>query len=219
MTVESLKLFIAPGSCSLAPHIVLLELGLAFETDRPDRKTRIMQDGFDFRSINSINPKGQVPALKLEDGRLLTECSVILQYLADQRPEAEFAPPPASFERYRLQEWLNFIGMELHRGMHRGVLGSLEFGEPVPARLDVVESRLRSEPYLLGNYTVADPYLFTVLRWPERRGVDLSRWSALQQFQQRMRERPAVQAALSAEGFAARDRQSHVHRPRSSLPR
>ncbi len=151
--------------------------------------------------FGSINPKGQVPALKLEDGQLLTECSVILQYLADQRPEAGLAPSSASFERYRLQEWLNFIGMELHRGMHRGVSGTFGMGEAVPVRLDFVESHLRSHPYLLGNYTVADAYLFTVLRWPERRGVDLSRWPALQQFQWRMRERPAVREALRAEGF------------------
>ncbi len=200
-----MKLYHAPGSCSLSPHIALCESGLPFETDRIDGKTHKTQNGSDYYAVN---PKGQVPALQLDDGEVLTEGAVIVQYVADRKPESKLAPPAGTMERYRLQEWLNFIAMELHRG------SSALFNPKLPpdmkqAALDrlgqrytFVAKHLESRPYLMGEqFTVADAYLYTILRWAKRFEIDLGRWPSLAAFVKRMESRPAVGAALEAEGL------------------
>lgn len=198
-----MKLYFSPGACSLSPHIVLNELGLPFETVQVDLKTKRTRDGEDFREIN---PKGYVPTLQLDDGAILTEGPAIVQYLADQRPEAGLAPANGSFARYRLQEWLNFISTELHkqysplfnpatpdsvRQAQKDRL-AMRFGEIVEAMSDA--------PWLMGDqFSVADAYLYTVLTWGSHVGVDVSAFPALQAYMKRVEARPAVQATLKAE--------------------
>jgi glutathione S-transferase len=198
------KLFYMPGACSLSPHIALRELGLPFELEKVDTKAGKTEKGADYRAIN---PKGAVPALQLDDGQVLTEGPAIVQYLADRKPEARLAPPAGTFERYRLQEWLNYLTSEIHKS-----IGSLFNPKLHPetrqatkdllaGRFDYLSKQLGSRSYLLGEQpTVADFYLFVMLglRFVE---VDLSRWPVLQQYAGRISTRPAVQAALKAEGL------------------
>jgi glutathione S-transferase len=196
-----MKLYYSPGACSFAPHIVLRELGLAFELDRvKDRRT---SSGDNFEAIN---PKGYVPTLQLDDGQLLTEASVIVQYLADRKPESKLAPPHGTFDRYRLQEWLNFISAEIHKSFSPFFKANTPeeykkiLKENLGKRLDLVSSRLVNEPYLLGQgFTVADAYLFTVLNWAPSRGIDLARWPAIKDYVDRINARPSVAAAREAE--------------------
>ena len=197
-----MKLYFAPGTCALSPHIVLNELGLPYELVQVDLKARKTADGRDFLAIN---PKGYVPALEIDGGQYLTEGPAIVQYLADLKPEAALAPAPGSLERVRLQEWLNFISTEIHKNF------SALFNKALPAaaralfqdklvqRLAFVERHLQSHEYLLGSrFTVADAYLFTVARWSPQFEIDLARWPALDAFMKRVGARPAVKAALSA---------------------
>ncbi|GEJ58151.1 glutathione transferase GstA [Anaeromyxobacter diazotrophicus] len=201
-----MKLYYMPGACSLSPHIVLRELGLPFELERVDTKSGKTERGADFRALN---PKGYVPVLQLDDGRTLTEGPAIVQYLADLAPEARLAPPNGSFERAQLQAWLNYVTSELHKSV-----GSL-FNPSMPAewrqatqqaigaRFDYLSSRLAGGGFLTGpRFTVADAYLFVVLSWTSHVGLDLARWPALKAFVDRVAARPAVQAALRAEGLA-----------------
>ncbi len=199
-----MKLFYSPGACSLSPHIVLREARLPFELERVDTKAGRTASGADYRALN---PKGYVPLLQLDDGQLLTEGPVIVQYLADRAPEARLAPPAGTFERYRLQEWLNYVTSELHKS-----LGSL-FNPSMPAewrqatreavakKLDYVATQLAGREHLLGEFTVADAYLYVVLGWTRPLDIDIRRWPALQQYRRRIGSRPAVQAALQAEGL------------------
>ncbi|HUC62108.1 MAG TPA: glutathione transferase GstA [Alphaproteobacteria bacterium] len=199
-----MKLYFSPGACSLSPHIALREAALPFELEQVDLKEKRTKSGADFRAIN---PKGYVPALALDNGELLTEGPAILQYLADRVPEKKLAPPAGSFERVRLQETLNFVTSELHKG-----LGSL-FNPKNPdawrevvksilaTRFAIVEKTLESKPYIMGAFSVADCYLFTILNWTKFLKLDLSPWPALPAYLGRMAERPAVQAALKAEGI------------------
>lgn len=200
-----MRLYYMPGACSLSPHIVLREAGLAFELDRLDRASGKTESGEDFKVLN---PKGYVPALRLDDGTLLTEGAVIVQYLADLAPEAKLAPPAGSLERLRLQELLNFIAAELHKSF------SPLFASPDEAQrqaatqkiaraLDYLESLLADgRSYLLGEtFGVADAYLFVVANWSNFVTLDLSPWPNLVRFQQRIVERPTVKAALAAEGL------------------
>lgn len=202
-----MKLYYSPGACSLSPHIALHEAGLAFEAIAAPTKTHKLADGTDYYSIN---PLGYVPLLVLDDGRQLREGPAIVQYIADQAPEKHLAPPPGSFERYKLQEWLTFIGTELHKGF--SPLFTPGMPEEVKtaartrlgARLQWVEGELAKGPYLMGEqFTVADAYLFTVVGWSRLVGVDISAFTRLGEFMARMRARPAVQAALRAEGLLA----------------
>jgi glutathione S-transferase len=200
-----MRLFYSPGACSLSPHIVLNELGLPFQAEKMDGKTHRTAGGVDFYSIN---PKGQVPALQLDDGQVLTEGAVIVQYLADRKPEAKLAPPAGTMERYRLQEWLNFIATELHKTMSPLFNPALTeemkkmFKDRVSSRLDFVAKRLEKQPYLMGDaFSVPDAYLFTVLRWTQRFEMDLGRWPAINAFAERMQGRPAVKAAMQTEGL------------------
>lgn len=198
-----MKLYYAPQACSMAPHIVLRELGLPFERVRVDNRTKRTADGEDFLAIN---PKGYVAALQLDNGEVLTEGPAILQFLADLRPEAGLAPANGTFERVRLQEWLNFISTEIHGGL--GALFNAQFPEAVKAlikeklfkRFAVLSEALARRDYLMaGGFGIADVYLFTVLRWTAGFAIDLNRWPALAGFQARIDQRPAVKAALAAE--------------------
>lgn len=198
-----MKLYYAPHACSLAPHIVLRELDLSFELIRVDNTTKRTASGEDFLAIN---PKGYVAALQLDNGQVLTEGPTILQYLADLRPEANLAPVSGTFERVRVQEWLNFISTEIHGGL--GWLFSSQFPDEVKTlikeklfkRFVVLSQTLEHQDYLMADgYSIADAYLFTVLRWAHLFAIDLNEWPALARFQARVDQRPAVKAALAAE--------------------
>ncbi len=200
-----MKLFLKPGACSLSPHIVLEELGLPYQTEVVDLKTRQTASGQDFLAINL---KGYVPALLLDSGELLTEGPAIVQYLADLAPEKQLAPANGTLARYQLQSWLTFIGTELHKScspffnpaapqaMKDLALANLE------RRLAYTAQQLEGRDYLLGDFSVADAYLFTVLSWFRYLPLDLSAWPVLQAYQARVAARPAVVAALKAEGLA-----------------
>ena len=203
-----MKLYYSPGACSLSPHIVLSETGLDFELEKVDLGAKKTERGRDYWSIN---PKGYVPALELDDGRLLTEGPAIVQYLADLVPEKHLAPPAGSMERYRLQEWLNFISTELHKGFSPLFDHSapeewkLRVRERLGKRLAIVAAQLETNSYLMGSsFSVADAYLYTVLRWSRHAAVDLSGWPMLGEYMLRIETRPAVHAALEAEGLIVR---------------
>ena len=201
-----MKLYYVPGVCSLASHIALREAGLDFELDRMDRETRRTESGEDYLQVN---PKDSVPALRLDNGEVLTEGAVILQYIADQKPQSGLAPAAGSMQRYRLAEWLNYVATEVHkqysplfnpklppewRDNQLGVLAK---------RFDYLTQRLTGRPYLMGEqFTIVDAYLFVVLRWSPRLKVDLGPWPVLTEYMARIAARPAVQAALKAEGLA-----------------
>lgn len=198
-----MQLYYAPHACSLAPHIVLRELDLPFTLTRVDNRTKQTASGADFLVIN---PKGYVAALQLDNGEVLTEGPAILQYLADLCPEANLAPAHGTFERVRLQEWLNFVSTEIHGAL--GWLFNAQFPEQVKAqikekvykRFAVVCQTLERQDYLLaGGFSIADAYLFTVLRWAPLFAIDLDEWPALAAFQVRIDQRSAVKAALAAE--------------------
>jgi glutathione S-transferase len=200
-----MKLFYAPGACSLSPHIVLLEAGLPFTMVKVDLKTKKTETGADYSTINS---KGAVPALQFDDGRVLTEGPAIVQYIADQKPESGLAPRSGTFERYQLMEILNYITSEIHKGF--GPLfnpaSSAELKESAVSGLakkfDWLSGFLGSKSFLLGNtFTVADAYLFTVLNWTGHVKIDLGKWPLLVAFQSRVAQRPKVQEALKAEGL------------------
>ncbi len=200
-----MKLYFSPGACSLAPHIALLEAGLAFETEKVDLKAKVTASGADFTAINK---KGYVPALTLDNGQLLTEGAALLQYIADQSPQSGLAPAAGTFARYQLQEWLTFIGSEIHKPMGSmfNPAQSADWKAAVSAtltkRLDYVTAQLADNDYLLGNqFTVADAYLFTVLNWANVVGFSLAPWPAVQAFSARVAARPKVVEALKAEGL------------------
>ncbi len=194
-----MKLYYVPGVCSLAPHIVLREMGAEFQLDKLDRKTRITESGVSF---TELNPKNYVPALQLDDGTVLTEGASILMYLADQDGGEKVAPKPGSKERYKLQEWLVFIATEIHKNFSPLFRNT---PDPTPRetlqkRLDLVADTLTRQSWLVGEkFTVADAYLFTVLRWAAR--VDLPLPPSLQRFMERVKARPAVAKALEVEGL------------------
>lgn len=198
-----MKLYFFPNACSLAPHIVLRELALPFDLVRVDNKAKTTADGEDFLQIN---PKGYVAALQLDNGQVLTEASAILQYLADLQPTAHLAPANGSWERVRLQEWLNFIASEIHGGLaiffNPAIQGDVRamFVATLYKRLAILVQTLERQDYLLGErYSVADAYLFVVLRWAAFHEIDLQQWPALAAFVQRVGARAAVTAALAAE--------------------
>ncbi len=200
-----MKLYYSPGACSLSPHITLLESGLKFEPVMTSTKTHKLQDGTDYYTIN---PKGYVPLLELDNGERLSEGPAIVQYIADQVPARKLAPPAGTMARARLQEWLTFIGTELHKGY------SPLFNPATPEdykpmvtsklldRYKWVDAQLEGKDYLLGSdFSVADPYLFTVTSWAKHVGLDLSSFKNVAAFMARMAERPSVQQALKAEGL------------------
>lgn len=200
-----MKLYFSPGACSLSPHIVLHELGIGFDREKVNLADKTTAGGNDYRAIN---PKGYVPALQLDNGDVLTEGPAIVQYLADQHPDKRLAPPAGTLERYHLVEWLNFISTELHKSFpplfkpntpeetKKAALDTISL------RLDFVDQQLQGKPYLTGEqFSVADAYLFTVLRWAGAMKIDLGRWPQVQAFFDRAGARPAVHAALQAEGL------------------
>lgn len=196
-----MKYYYSPGACSLHPQITLQETGLPVDLVRVDLRAHKTQDGGDYFAVN---PKGYVPSLQLDDGTVLTEGAVITQYIADQRPEARMIPPPGTLDRYRVQEWLNFIATEIHKAFAPLFGGSDEAKEQARARvskrLDFVARALEGRSYLVGDsFSVADAYLFNMLTWTTFTGIDLGKWPALQAFFARVRERPSVQAALAAQ--------------------
>ena len=200
-----MKLYYSPGACSLSPHIVLREAGLAFEPVLASTKTHKLQDGTDYYTIN---PKGYVPLLELDNGERLSEGPAIVQYVADQAPAKKLAPPNGTFERYRLQEWLNFITSELHKGFGNLFNPAMpEEGKAVARtrvtdRLKWVDTQLAGKQYLMGdNFSVADAYLFTVSNWAQHVGVDISGLADLAAYRARVAARPAVQEAMKAEGL------------------
>lgn len=200
-----MKLYYSPGACSLSPHIVAREAGFDIALERVDLGKKTTKSGADF---NTINPKGYVPALQIENGEILTEGPAIVQYLADQRPESNLVPPAGTLPRYRLQEWLNFISTELHKQFSPLFNPKIaaEYKEMVKERLasrfDYLVQQLAGKQFITGDqFTVADAYLFTVLSWTDYVKVDLERWPQLKEYQARVAARPAVQAALKAEGL------------------
>ncbi len=200
-----MKLYYAAGACSLSPHIVLNELDLPYDLIRVDLATHQTADGLDYTAINA---KGYVPALQLDDGQLLTEGPAIVQYLADRKPAADLLPPAGTLERARVQEWLTFIGTELHKNFSPlfSQTASADWKAAalanVERRLAYVDQALSGRDYLTGNsFCVADAYLFTVVNWTRFVKIDLARWPVLAAFQQRVMARPAVQAALREEGL------------------
>ena len=203
-----MKLYYAPGACSLAPHIVAREAGLALDIERVDLKNRTTESG---QSFAAINPKGYVPALRLDNGEVLTEGPAIVQYIADLAPEKQLAPAAGTFERVRLQEVLNFISTELHKGFSPLFRKECpeEWKEVVRANLGRrfadLDAQLGARQFLLGDrFTIADGYLFTVLGWTRFVNYDLAPYPNLVAYQQRVAARPAVHAALEAEGLIKR---------------
>ena len=200
-----MKLYYSPGACSLSPHIVLHEAGIPFQAVMASTKTHKLADGTDYYTINA---KGYVPLLELDNGERLSEGPAIVQYIADQAPDKGLAPANGTMARYRLQEWLNFITSELHKGF------SPLFSPAIPEeskaisraklveRLTWVDSQLEGKDYLMGSqFTVADGYLFTVAGWAKYVAVDISGLKNLGAYLGRVAARPAVQEALKAEGL------------------
>jgi len=200
-----MKLYILPGACSLAANISLREAGIKFDLIKVDRRTKRTDDGLDF---NEVNPKGYVPALRLDSGEVLTENVVVLQYIADRNPAAKLAPPAGTMERYRLQEWLSFINSEVHKAFSPMFAPNSSEDMKQYARLNLtkrctwLQGELASRNFLMGEqFTVADAYLFTVLGWGSHVGFDIGQWPALKRFHERVGARPHVIEALKAEGF------------------
>jgi glutathione S-transferase len=200
-----MKLYYSPGACSLSPHIVARELGIPVEFKKVNVKDKTIEGGGDYSKINA---RGYVPALELDNGQVLTEGPAIIQYLADQKPETGLAPKNGSMERYRLQEWLNFLTSEIHKGF------SPLFKPNTPeeykkiskdnlaARFDWLDKQLAGKDYLTGKaFTVADAYLFVLLNWTKFQSIDLNRWPNLAAFHARVGARPKVQEALQFEGL------------------
>lgn len=198
-----MKLYYSPGACSLAANILFRAAGMSFETSRVDLRTNKLDDGTDYATINK---KCGVPALLLDDGELLTENAVVLQYIADQVPQHNLIPACGTRDRYRVQMLLNYIATELHKGF------SPLFNPVMPdeakemartnlaTRFDWVSQQLQNKPYFFGqNFTAPDTYLFTVLRWSEHCGMELSKWPVLIEYRERIKALPFVIEAMKAE--------------------
>ena len=200
-----MKLYYSAGACSLSPHIVLKESGLEFEAIAAPTKTHRLADGTDYYTIN---PLGYVPLLVLDDGTQLREGPAIVQYIADQVPAKKLAPANGTFERYKLQEWLTFIGTELHKGFSPLFTPGMPEEAKIIAktrlnsRLQWVDGELAKKPYLMGDtFTVADAYLFTVTGWAPHVRIDLSSLPHILEFRSRVGARPAVIDAMKSEGL------------------
>jgi glutathione S-transferase len=201
-----MKLYYAPAACSQAPHIAAREAGLAIELAKVEFPSKRTADG---ESLLDVNPKGAVPTLKLDDGDVLTENAVILQYIADQAPGSALALPASGKEHYRFLEWLNFIATELHKGFSPlwNPATPDEFKqatrEALGKKFDYLQARIGDGPYILGDrFSILDAYAFPVLNWTRFHGIDIDRWPGLAAYLQRIAARPAVQETLRAEGLA-----------------
>jgi glutathione S-transferase len=200
-----MKLYYSPGACSLSPHIALLEAGLPYDLVKVDLKAKKLENGDDFLKVN---PKGQVPALALDSGELVTEGPVIVQMIADKAAAKNLAPARDSAERYKLQEWLTYINSELHKNigpMFSPVLSDdakAFFKDRATGKFKYVDGQLAGKDYLMGKqFSVADGYLFTMLAWADRMKFDLAGLSNLKAYQARVGARPMVQEALTKEGL------------------
>lgn len=200
-----MKLYFSPGSCSLSPHIVLREAGHDFELEQVNNREKKTKSGQDYWGINA---KGQVPVLELDNGERITEGAVIVQYLADLKPGAKLFPPAGTMERVRVMEWLNFIASELHKSFAPLFRPTTPDAfkdiskENLAKRFDWLEQHFASRPYLMGNeFTIADAYLFTILRWTGRVNIDMAKWPNLRAFMERVAARPKVHEAMVAEGL------------------
>jgi len=197
-----MKLYYMPGACSLAPHITAHEAGISLELIKVEDGK--LPDGSDYLAVN---PKGYVPALRLEDGSLLTEGPAITQYLADRKPDSELVPKWGTMERYRVLEWQVFLGSELHKQfapLFQG--GSKEAqkdaGQKILKRLEYIAGQLEGKLYLMGaTFTVADAYLFVILNWAHKVKLDFSQWPALVEYHARVAARPKVREAMEHEGL------------------
>lgn len=201
-----MKLYYSPGACSLSPHIVLREAGLAFEPVLASTKTHKLPDGSDYYAIN---PLGYVPMLELDDGTRLREGPAIVQYIADQVPTRNLIPANGTLPRYRLQEWLTFIGTEVHKQFSplfnpaMPEEGKKVFRDKLAQRFEWIDQQLEGRDYLMGdNFSVADAYLFTVSNWAKPMNIDLSQRKNLLAWRERVGARPAVQEAMKAEGLS-----------------
>ena len=200
-----MKLYYAPGACSQAPHILLHEIGLSHQSERVDLKAKTLEDGSDYLKVN---PKGAVPALQLDNGEVLTENAVVLQYLGDRSAATDALPPIGQFRRYRVLEMVNFITTELHKRF--GILFDTQASgetkayarDAVAKKLDYIDGRLGEGPFLMGDdLTLADPYLFVIVGWADKILGGLDRWPNLKAFRERMMQRNSVRAVLRAEGL------------------
>ena len=200
-----MKLYYSPGACSLSPHIVLQEAGLPFQTIKADTKTKVLPDGTDYKTIN---PLGYVPLLELDDGTRLTEGPAIVQYIADKAPNSKLAPAHGTHERYQLQEWLNMLTSELHKSFSPLFNPAMPdeakniFRDKLGKAFGHIDSKLAGQDYLMGKqFTVADGYLFTMLRWAVGLKFDLGQHPNLKAYFDRVGERPKVKEAMVAEGL------------------
>ena len=201
-----MKLYYSPGACSLAPHIVLNELGQSYDLEKVDLGAKKTETGANFLDVNS---KGYVPTLELAKGEVLTEVSTILQYLVDTAKNTDLLPAFGSMDRYRAMEQLNFVASELHKGIG-GLFnpampedGKQAMKDRLTRRFTWLDAQLAKKPYLLGDkYSVADAYAFVVLGWTKHVGIDLSPYAHIVAYMDRVGQRPAVQAALKKEGLA-----------------
>jgi glutathione S-transferase len=206
-----MKLYYAPGACSLSPHIVAREAGINIDLQKVNTKDKTMEGGGDFWKVNA---RGYVPVLELDNGERLTEGPAIVQYLADQKPEAGLAPKAGTLERYRLQEWLNFITSELHKQFSPLFKPNTpEDYKPIAkqniaTRFDWLDQQLAGKDYLTGKqFTVADAYLFVMLNWTKPTQIDLAKWPNLSAFQKRVGARPKVKDAMRAEGLLPKEQE------------
>lgn len=200
-----MKLYFSPAACSLSPHIVACEAGIDLQLENVDLKAHKTASGEDYYTVN---PKGYVPALRLDDGSLLTEGPAIVQYLADQKPASKLAPANGTIERYHQQEWLNFVSTEIHKPMGSMFNPAIKPEQREAAikqlgnRFDYLTQALAGKSWLMGEtFTAADAYLFTILNWANFVKVDMSKWPVLTQYVGRVSARPGVQKALKAEGL------------------
>lgn len=200
-----MKLYYLQGACSLASLISLIEAGAKFDAVAVDRKTRKVPDGRDYAEVN---PKGYVPALELDDGEVLTENSAVLPYIADLNPSANLAPPAGTRSRYRLQEWLGYLNSEVHKNFSTLFNPSAPEAmkqiakDNIARRVAFIEEELGDQSFLMGeSFSVADAYLYVILSWRQKLGVDLSKFPKVTALYERVRARPSVQAARKAEGL------------------
>lgn len=199
-----MKLYYVPGACSMAPHIILCEAKFKFELDKVDLAAKKTAGGEDYLQVN---PKGYVPALRLDDGQVLTEVGTIIQYLADQRPRRNLAPKPRTMERYRLMEWVNFTASEIHKSLGAFFNPKMtpEWREAqlalVGKRFDFLEQALGGNQYLIGEFSIADAYLYTVLNWTSFHKIDVTKWPNIMAYVARIGSRPAVKKAMKEEGL------------------
>jgi len=204
-----MKLYYSPGACSLSPHIVAREAGIPIQLQKVNNKDKTIEGGGDFWQVN---PRGYVPVLELDNGERLTEGPAIVQYLADQKPETGLAPKAGSFERYRLQEWLNFLTSEVHKQFSPLFRPNTpEDYKPIAKenlakRFDYLDKHFAKNDYLMGKqFTVADAYLFVLTNWTKPTQIDLSKWPNLQKYNQRVAARPKVKEAMQAEGLIPKE--------------